>query len=213
MTIESGISSNDTNISDYKDIQLISNLNHADWVVRITRQRTAKHLGSMIPRTPTKANDEITKITNSLAARWHLQFPARDATYSPSKVKDPSRPEEQVMNCLRFLVFKDPKGLADALERFEKHAETVFSLWKFKSRADQDVIPRRLPAESSLQRDTLLRRSEITETTADELMKSLLHNLILAAEHVKQTQRTSSSEVYNDAKSKFLLLFRRCDGF
>lgn len=165
----------------------------------------------MIPRTPTKADDEITTIITSLAAKWDLKFPARDATYSPSKVKDPSRAEEQVMNLLRFLVFKDPKGLTDALERFETHAEMVFSQWQYKPRADLDVIPRRHPADSSLQSDTFLRRSKVTDATAGELMKSLLHHLKLAGEHVKQTQQNPSSKVYDDASCQFLLLFHRCD--
>lgn len=165
----------------------------------------------MIPRTPTKANDEIHKIVTSLAARWGLRFPTRDATYSPSKVKDPDRPEERVMNYLKFLVFKDPKGLAKAIEGFENHAETIFSQWPYKPRADQDVLPRRLPAESPLQRDSFLRRSEISETTAGELMKSLLHYLTLAAEQVMQTQLNRSSKVRDDARSQSLLLFRRCD--
>ncbi|MCJ1262320.1 hypothetical protein MMC22_002190 [Lobaria immixta] len=146
----------------------------------------------MIPSTPSKGNDEINSITTSLAARWSLQFPVRDATYSPSKVKDPTRTEEQVMIRLRYLVFKDHQGLTDALDRFEKHAETIFSRWKYKPRADQDVLPRRSHAESSLQRDTFLRRSEVTEATAGDLMKSLLHNLELASDHAKKTQNPIS---------------------
>lgn len=165
----------------------------------------------MIPRTPTKADDEITTITTYLAAKWGLKFPARDATYSPSKVKDPSRAEEQVMNLLRFLVFKDRTGLSDAIELFEKNAPMILSEWQFKPRADLDVLPRRPLADSSLQRDGFLRRSEVTDATAGELMKSLLHFLKLAGEHAMQTQQNPSSKVYDDAGSQFLLLFHRCD--
>lgn len=110
------------------------------------------------------------------------------------------------MNRLKFLVFKDPQGLTDALERFEQHAQTVYSQWQYKPRADQDVLPRRPQAESSLRPATFLRRSEVTEAAAGELMKSLLHYLILAAEHVKQILQTRSPKVYNDAISRFLLL-------
>lgn len=165
----------------------------------------------MIPRTPTKANDEIGKITDLLASRWGLQFPVRDGTYSPcspSKVKDP---KDQVVNCIRFLVFKDPIALTDALKRFEENAEIIFSKWKYKPYADQDVLPRRPLAESPLHRDTFLRRSEVTETATDELMKSLVHNLVQAVENIKKTQQNSSRKDYESATSQFLLLFDRCD--
>lgn len=163
----------------------------------------------MLPRTPSKADDKIKSITDSLAANWNLQFPAWDATYSPSTVRDPSRVEEQVMSRLRFLIFKDPDGLAVACERFEKHAETiqaetVQSQWKHKPRADSDLLPRRLHAEISFQRDPLLRRPQVSEATAGQLMKTLLHCLDLAADHAKQTQQSPSSKIYGDAGSEFL---------
>ncbi|MCJ1464994.1 hypothetical protein MMC07_003609 [Pseudocyphellaria aurata] len=149
----------------------------------------------MIPRTPTKANEEIGRITDLLASRWGLQFPVRDGTYSPcspSKIKDP---KDQVVSCIRFLTFKDPIALNNALQRFEEHAETIFSKWKYKPCADQDVLPRRPHAESPLHRDTFLRRSEVIETASatDELMKSLVHILVQAAEHLKKTQQNSKS--------------------
>ena len=140
------------------------------------------------PKTPSKAKlDEITKITNDLAAKWGLQFPVRDASWSPSKVLDPNLAEEQVLNRVRFLYFRDRSALDYAIDCFEKNAPAVFTQWKFKPHGEDGVLPRRISTRSSTAANSFLHRSEVPPdaAAAAELMKSLLHFVNRVAEDVK----------------------------
>lgn len=143
------------------------------------------------PRTPTKAEDNLEKIKQDLKLRWNLQFPERDSSWSPSKVKEPKPVGDQVLGRLIFLNHKDKSGLDNAIKTFEKQAETINSQWKFKPRADQSVIPRRLPSESALTQAFISNRPTISDAAATELMQCLLHILTHAVDQVISKMKTN----------------------
>ena len=68
------------------------------------------------PKTPTKADDEIEKLKRSLSAKWGIQFPVRDLTWSPSR-SNLGLVEEKILTCIQFLYFRDG-ALHHAIEQF-----------------------------------------------------------------------------------------------
>lgn len=109
-----------------------------------------------LPSTPStrKANAEIKKIVYDLVQKWNLQLPIRDATWSPSKSPN-EHIDQQILSCIRFLFFKDRSALDSAITRFEQHAKTIQSEWRFKPRAESDVIPYRTEYQSAKREEFL----------------------------------------------------------
>ena len=154
------------------------------------------------PKTPSKADDGLNKIVTSLEARWNLQFPVRDSTWSPSKVQEPKPVGEQVLSRLIFLNHKDKDGLRNAIESFEKQAPTIGSRWTFKPRADHDTVPSRLPSESPLAQSFLSHRPPITDAMATELMQLLLHILTLTVDQAK-VELKNHRDPHNDTRTSW----------
>ena len=140
------------------------------------------------PKTPSKTRDDgINSIVKTLCAKWGLKLPIRDTPWSPSKIPHPGAVEEKVLGKIRFLYFKDRDALDGAIKQFEEHAHYIYSKWKFKPRAELDVLPSLAPSESALRRDSARRRDDVTvsEGVTAELAENLLHCLDQAAELVR----------------------------
>lgn len=148
-------------------------------------------LNKMTPKTPTKKDDELTLITNTLSAKWGLRFPLRGPLWSPSQIVHPNSSGEQVLSRLKFLSFKDKEALQYALNHFEGQAGETrsgiqCSQWVHKPQAEMDVIPRRSPHSKPLDRNSFLKRMEIDEATASKLMDDLLKILDRVTACVRQ---------------------------
>lgn len=137
------------------------------------------------PETPTKADDGIEKLKQSLSAKWGIQFPARDSTWSPSR-SNLSLVEEKILTRIQFLYFRDG-ALRHAIEQFEKHASTLCSQWQFKPRAEVDVLP--LREYSTLKKDFLQKRDQLDRGTIKELTEVLWHQLNQVADRVKKGEK------------------------
>lgn len=148
-------------------------------------------LNKMTPKTPIKKDDELTSITNALAAKWNLRFPHRGPLWSPSQIKCPNSSGEQVLSRLRFLLFQNKEALQYALIHFEGQASETrpgihCSQWIHKPQAEMDVIPRRSPPSNPLDHNSFLKRVEIEEATASKLMENLLQILDRVTACVRQ---------------------------
>ena len=126
------------------------------------------------PKTPSKSDDKIQRHVDSLAAVWGLELPTRGKEFSPDKL-DPNCIGEQILNRMRFLVFRQP-ALDSAIEEFEKEAKAADVKWIRKPHAENDVLPSRVSAESRLNRD-FLKRKDLDVFVRVQLMDSLLHCL------------------------------------
>ena len=137
------------------------------------------------PKTPTKADDGIERLKQSLSAKWGIQFPVRDLTWSPSR-SNLSLVEEKILTCIQFLYFRDG-ALHHAIEQFEKHAFTLCSQWRFKPRAEVDVLP---PREySTLKKDFLHKRDQLDRDMIKELTDGLWHQLSQVVDRVKKGEK------------------------
>lgn len=132
------------------------------------------------PTTPQKKGDGINEIVRGLNARWALNLPTWDTLRSPSKVPKPDSIEETILNTIRFLYWQHRGPMQHALEKFETHAPFICSEWKFKPRADINTLPSREPADSSLRRESFLRRNELPDNAMCALKEALLGFLLKA---------------------------------
>ena len=139
------------------------------------------------PTTPSKADNDIEGLKTSLNAKWGIKFPPRDLISSPSR-RDLSRQEDRILGCMQFLYWKEG-ALKYAIDQFERHAETVYSYWKFKPRGEIDVVPTREPSESGLKRDFLYKRVPLGDDAVRKLTESLWNNLSQVAERVKKGEK------------------------
>jgi len=142
------------------------------------------------PSTPTKAgkaDDGIERLKQSLSAKWGIQFPVKDSTWSPSR-RDPNRVEDRILAVIQFLYFRDG-ALHYAIEQFEKTATTVYSKWQFKPRGEADVLPSREGPESAVKRDFLHKCAQLEESAIKELTESLWLNLSLIKDRVKAGEK------------------------
>lgn len=140
-----------------------------------------------LPKTPTKSGkaDQIEQLKQSLCAKWGLQLPVRDSTWSPSRRhRDPNRLEEKIASVIHFLYHKEG-ALKFAIDRFEQNAIKVVSEWQFKPHADISVIPTQDPSKSILQADFLRKRNALSNEAIRELTESLLQHLGQIADRVK----------------------------
>lgn len=136
------------------------------------------------PTTPTKgAGDDVTKIINSLSAKWGLRFPLRDGSWSPMKVE--GRIADDVFGRIKYLSFRNRKALDYALMHFEEQAVLKCSNWVPKPHAERDVTPRRTSTIGSSYND-LIKHQRIDERTAVDLMETLLPLVDQVAELVKR---------------------------
>lgn len=139
------------------------------------------------PSTPTKADDGIERLKQSLFVKWSIQFPSRDSAWSPSR-RDPNRVEDKILAVIQFLYFRDG-ALQVAVEQFEKCAGTVYSKWQFKPRGEPDMIPSREGVESTVKRDFLRKRGQLEGSAVKEVTESLWWNLSQIADRVKAGEK------------------------
>ena len=135
-----------------------------------------------LPKTPSKADDGIESLKQSLSARWGIQLPRRDAVWSPSH-RDPKRLEEKICTFIQLLYFRG--GALDlAISNFEKNAVHIDSEWQFKPRAETDVLPHRQLSVDTPEDTFLRKRSELPKKATHKLTESLLHHLTLVKSRV-----------------------------
>ena len=140
------------------------------------------------PTTPSKADNDIEGLKTSLNAQWGIKFPPRDLILSPSR-RDLSRLEDKIHERIRFLYFQKDGSLDHAIHQFERHAETVYSYWRFKPRGEIDVVPTREASESGLKRDFLHKRVPLGDDAVKDLTESLWNSLSQIAERVKKGEK------------------------
>ena len=141
--------------------------------------------------TPSKGHAAIEGIKRSLSAKWGIQFPARDSTWSPSK-RNPNRVEENVLKWIQFLYFrKEPQeGALDyALNQFEENAVQIISKWRFKPHGEAEVLPTLEEPRSALKQDFLKKRPALSEREVTELTENLNHFLESIVDRVKAGEK------------------------
>ena len=133
------------------------------------------------PTTPSKADDPIEKVKQSLATQWGLRFAPRDPVASPSK-RNPSAVDERIHAYIRFLYYnktflRNSKPLEYAIGQFAQVAPAIISEWSFKPRAETGVLPTYPQTDSLLRSDFVRRRDELDPGLANDLMLRLEHVL------------------------------------
>ncbi|KAG8529683.1 uncharacterized protein KY384_005164 [Bacidia gigantensis] len=139
-------------------------------------------------KTPLKEDDGITRLKQSLSARWGMRFAARDNSWSPSK-RDPTSLDDKIHGCIQYLFWRkgnEAAALDYALAQFERHAPAIVADWVFKPRAEADVIPTRSSKDSSVNREFLKRRNELTDDNNQTLKQCLLQKLNEVADKLKR---------------------------
>ena len=153
------------------------------------------------PRTPSKVDDGIERIKQSLSAKWGIRFPVRDAT--PSK-RDKSLVEEKILDLIQYLYFKG--GALDyAIEQFEKNAVYIISQWQYKPHGDPDVLPSSTYSHSALRQDFLRKQHIPSPQAVTELKESLKNYLNLVAGRVKAGEKFATP-LRTKGKIPYLLL-------
>lgn len=139
------------------------------------------------PETPSKADAGIETIKRSLSAKWRIQWPVRDSTWSPSK-SDPTRVEDKIATMIQYLYFQKPPkdGALDyALAQFERSAVQINSEWRFKPHGEPEVLPSLDVSKSALKQDFLKKRPTLPEKAITELTENLRHCLKSIADEVR----------------------------
>ena len=134
-----------------------------------------------LPKTPSKVDDGIERVKQSLSTKWGIRFPVRDPT--PSK-RDRSLVEEKILDLIQFLYFKEG-ALDNAIEQFEKNAVQIVSQWHFKPHGEPDVLPSLAHSKSALRQDFLKKQHDLSPQAVKELTESLKNCLSLGVDRVK----------------------------
>lgn len=164
-----------------------------------------------LPITPSKVDEGIEKVKQSLSAKWGIRFPVRDATYSPSK-RDMSLAEEKILVLIQLLYFRG--GALDyAIEQFEENAAQIISKWQFKPYGEPDVLLSLEASKSALKQDFLKKRPALSQKAVTELTENLKHFLNLIADRVKAGEKFPKSVKTNGKKSHFYSSFDRLKFF
>ncbi|KAL8858536.1 MAG: hypothetical protein Q9178_004830 [Gyalolechia marmorata] len=136
--------------------------------------------------TPSRADDEIRRITLDLSAKWGLVFPQLGPR-SPAKTNF-ERPEEKVLGRLQYLYFYDQKhnkaATSYAISCFEDLAPKLLAGWIVKTQGDSDVLPTRTRSGAARQNSFLSRKPVLNDEQASDLMQALLRYLTEAMESV-----------------------------
>ena len=160
-----------------------------------------------LPKTPSKVDDGIERVKQSLSTKWGIRFPVRDPT--PSK-RDRSLVEEKILDLIQFLYFKE--GALDyAIEQFEKNAVHIVSQWHFKPHGEPDVLPSLAHSKSALRQDFLKKQHELSPQAVTELTKSLKYFLSLGIDRVKAGDKFPTSH-RTKGKIFYLLSLSRQSG-
>ena len=135
------------------------------------------------PITPSKVDDGIEKIKQSLSTKWGIQFPLRDAIVSPSK-KDMTLVEEKILVLIQMLYFREG-ALEYAIAQFEKNAAQVVSEWQFKPHAEPDVLLSLPQSQSALKQDFLRKRHDLPPQAVKQLTENLSHCLKSVVDRIR----------------------------
>ena len=135
------------------------------------------------PTTPSKVDDGIEKIKQSLSTKWGIRFPLRDAIVSPSK-KDMTLVEEKILVLIQMLYFREG-ALEYAIEQFEKNAAQVVSEWQFKPHAEPDVLLSLAHSQSALKQDFLRKRQDLPPQAVKQLTENLRHCLKSVVDRIR----------------------------
>ena len=158
-----------------------------------------------LPITPSKVDDGIEKVKQSLSTKWGIQFPVRNPT--PSK-RNRSLLEEKILDLIQFLYFKE--GALDcAIEQFEKNAVHIVSQWQFKPHGEPDVLPSVAHSESGLRQDFLKKQPELSHKAVTELTESLKYFLSLVVDRIKAGDKFPTSRGIKGKVSCLLSSFRQ----
>ena len=164
------------------------------------------------PTTPSKVDDGIEKIKQSLSTKWGIRFPLRDAIVSPSK-KDMTLVEEKILVLIQMLYFREG-ALEYAIEQFEKNAAQVVSEWQFKPHAEPDVLLSLAHSQSALKQDFLRKRQDLPPQAVKQLTENLRHCLKSVVDRIRAggniprvppAQHHPSSDDYPDHEMAELL--------
>ena len=128
------------------------------------------------PKTPLKADEGINRIILDLSAHWGLQLPTRDNNWSPAKQVNQSI-EQQIYSSIRYLFFKDRSALEAAISQFERQAPTIDTEWRFKPKAEADVIPAPTRLAAARREQVLVNQVDKDEKAVTELRKCLLEKV------------------------------------
>ncbi|KAL8711460.1 MAG: hypothetical protein Q9220_004118 [cf. Caloplaca sp. 1 TL-2023] len=167
------------------------------------------------PETPSKADDEIRRITLDLSAKWGLKFPLA-ALQSPAK-RDQGRPEEKVLSRLQFLYFYDKNhnqaATKYAIDCFERLAPKLLAGWIGKPDADEDVLPIRTRSEAARRQIFLTRTPVLSEEQASDLMLALLRYMDEAIEGTRKNAifspyETSGRDSYGAGRANHTPTYR-----
>ena len=136
--------------------------------------------------TPSRADDEIRRITLDLSAKWGLVFPQLGPR-SPAKTNS-ERPEEKVLGRLRYLYFHDRRhnqaAMNYAISCFEQLAPKLLAGWIVKTQGDSYILPTR--TRSGAQNSFLSRKPVLNDEQASDLIQALLRYLTEAVESVRK---------------------------
>ncbi|KAL8905139.1 MAG: hypothetical protein Q9171_006787 [Xanthocarpia ochracea] len=138
--------------------------------------------------TPSRADDEIRRITLDLSAKWGLVFPQLGPR-SPAKTNS-ERPEEKVLGRLRYLYFHDRRqnqaATKYAISCFEQLAPKLLAGWIVKTQGDSDVLPTRTRSGAVRQNSFLSRKPGLNDEQASDLMQALLRYLTEVVKSVRE---------------------------
>ena len=134
------------------------------------------------PKTPTKADNKFVVTVNQLKYDWGLQLPIGDGEMPWSPSQSERTDEAKILRSMRYLFYRDRKAFDYTITCFEEQARIISSNWKFKPRADLDVIPSSKSASSN---DNFIMRRDLNETAVSKITARLLHIVTTIAELVK----------------------------
>ena len=117
------------------------------------------------PITPQKGNDPINNFARSLNARWNLGLPVKERQYSPSKLNHPAR-EEQLFGLIKFLYYKNPIALQEAIATFEDEATVLEAKWRREHIPFQQANVNGISSYFSQRKETFIKERKPTDSSA-----------------------------------------------
>ena len=118
------------------------------------------------PFTPQKKDDPVNGFAMSLNATWNLELPIKTSEYSPSKRIDPTSKEERVFGLIKYMYYKYPTALHNALAEFEDEATRLNTKWKGQQNGVQRPSKRAISSHFSQRKDSFIKEKNIVDTSA-----------------------------------------------
>lgn len=121
--------------------------------------------------------EAVDNLVTEINARYGTILPIRGPTWSPSKARGSNKLGNEVVDRIRFLYYKDNALLQKILDDFDKKADLIHTEWKFKPRAEEDVIPRHETSRSTLGPRWTGSLSTPPRAVIEQLSLTLAHSL------------------------------------